>query len=526
MVEKVGVLFYEQGLSKVRKSADQFAKSIKVLRTAEVKPLGRNFEEVTIRTQKWTGRLKQLDGTMKQVRRSTKKFKFEFLGLLFFGFVIQRTFLNIQRAAIDTFKKIAEGSALANKTIGVLSAQFTFLRFAVGEALARALLPLIPTIASLIEKVVDFISQHSGLVAAFILIGIVAGTLFTTIGQLALGFSSLSLAIFGANGAKAALAGMTAGAIKFAIVAAVLVALAWLAYKAFKAHPEVFAEVKESINLFMETVQQFIGTLFKLNTTVDDTKDKIDALGVVAVVFGTVFNSIIAILTLGWSALLGTIQLLRLLGQTFLDVINLFKTGEADFSKTSGELEIMQGIGGRVVDAFKNIAGPVRALNSSVNEQAEGVSLLTDKQTQLGNDALPLVSDASAILAETTNMTSDAFANQQFQVEGLTTSVNNLAAAYQNAVNQANNISSNIGTGGAGGGPGRQFGGIIPTSGMFRLHAGEVITRPPFNPNITTTINTGPISHGLDVNMVARKVNDVIMDGIKRHVTPVTKYGA
>ena len=70
--------------------------------------------------------------------------------------------------------------------------------------------------------------------------------------------------------------------------------------------------------------------------------------------------------------------------------------------------------------------------------------------------------------------------------------------------------------------PQRQFGGIIPATGLYKMHAGEQIINPKFNSNVTVNAS---VSSNIDIVRMAHQVSDVIMRDAKRFNTTVTRYG-
>ena len=121
-----------------------------------------------------------------------EQFKMYLLSIMFFGMQIQRVFGRIARTSLDTFMKVTEGTTEAGQGINMLQGAFTTLKFAVGEAIAEALLPFIPAILDLIMKIVNFIETHKKLVAAIVIGGAAFGALLFLIGQVGLGISGVA----------------------------------------------------------------------------------------------------------------------------------------------------------------------------------------------------------------------------------------------------------------------------------------------------------------------------------------------
>ena len=85
------------------------------------------------------------------------------------------------------------------------------------------------------------------------------------------------------------------------------------------------------------------------------------------------------------------------------------------------------------------------------------------------------------------------------------------------------NILSADAQGGSGTTGSRQFGGIIPATGLYKMHSGEMVSNSRFNSSVN--INTGPVSSSVNINRMAQQVSNIIMKDAKRYVTTVNQYG-
>jgi len=150
----------------------------------------------------WVGmfgrKIKNLDLAMKKAAIITRRFKFEWLGILFFGMAIKRFFGGILRAGVSTFTKLHESSGFFGTAIQQLSVHWEYLKYIVGSAINSVLEPLMPKIMDIISRVSDWIQQHKKLVGSVIIVGLILGGLMVLLGTLKLGFSSLRMAINGA----------------------------------------------------------------------------------------------------------------------------------------------------------------------------------------------------------------------------------------------------------------------------------------------------------------------------------------
>jgi len=71
--------------------------------------------------------------------------------------------------------------------------------------------------------------------------------------------------------------------------------------------------------------------------------------------------------------------------------------------------------------------------------------------------------------------------------------------------------------------PTQQFGGVIPATGLYKMHAGEMVSNPQFSSSVS--VNANQMSSSVDVQHLANTVSSVIMRDVKRWVTPVSQYG-
>lgn len=189
-----------------------------------------------------------------------QQFDMNALSVMFFGMAVSRVFSRIKTVGIDTFMKVTQGSTLAGQGINALKANFELLKFAIGEALAQGLLPFIPRILEIVQKVTDWVSENKELVTSIVISGMAIGTLALLYGTLKLGLTGViktigklggSLVTLGGkvktNGVQAlAPLGMTL--LKVTIVAL----LAYLAFKTFsdflEENPIAKSEIKSALS--------------------------------------------------------------------------------------------------------------------------------------------------------------------------------------------------------------------------------------------------------------------------------------
>ena len=164
------------------------------------------------------------------------RFRMEFLSFMFFGAMVQKTFTKIATTTIQAFKEIAAGQGLAAQSLIALDAGWTYLKFTIGNAIATALEPLMPTIINIVNTIADWIQKNPELTASVILGAIAFGFLLFMLGQIMLTVNSTITFFITLNTwllANAVAAGslgaaLMAAAIPFLIIALAVIFLIWL----------------------------------------------------------------------------------------------------------------------------------------------------------------------------------------------------------------------------------------------------------------------------------------------------------
>jgi hypothetical protein len=177
------VTIFMKIVDNVSKTAKNLSKNLeKPLKNAE-----RSFKNFGIRTS----------NTMNEIKNKLGSFRMEFLSIMFGGMVIMRTFQGIMRTSTEMFMKITEGATPAGQAVTALNAEMAYLKFTIGRVLAEALLPLLPTLISLITWFRNFVKDNPSLVASFIFIAFALGLIMYVIGTLILLANGLAMAFGG-----------------------------------------------------------------------------------------------------------------------------------------------------------------------------------------------------------------------------------------------------------------------------------------------------------------------------------------
>jgi len=130
------------------------------------------------------GVIKLIRGRLQKLQRSTISVS---LSLIFFGLFLQRIFFGIVKSAVTAFREISNSSNAMAQGLARLEAAWTFIKFVVGNAIATALLPLIPAIVDIVQKIADWVNANPELTAKIILWGAAIGAIIFLLGTLSNG---------------------------------------------------------------------------------------------------------------------------------------------------------------------------------------------------------------------------------------------------------------------------------------------------------------------------------------------------
>jgi len=189
----------------------------------DMKGMADNSEELTQNLRKVNTVAGRMGRRFAIARRMMRNFRMEFLGIMFGGMLIQRTFQMLAKTTTDTFMKISQGATPAGQAITALSAEMTFLRFTIGRVIGEALLPMLPKLIELIDNVRNWISENPKLTTGLIVAGIAFGFLLFVVGSLALLVNSLSI-LFGPKGLLGAMRLVS----KVGVISALKTSAAWV----------------------------------------------------------------------------------------------------------------------------------------------------------------------------------------------------------------------------------------------------------------------------------------------------------
>ena len=439
-----------------------------------------------------TGKIAETGKSMKEAARLTQGFKMHLLGLMFFGMMLQRVFLGIMKQGVDTFMRITEGQTEAGQAMTALSANVEFLKFAIGDAIATTLLPLLPIIVSIIEKIVDFISQNRELVGIVLIVGAVFGTFLAVFAILKLGFIALTQT-FGVLSAVFTIG----GAHILAIVAAIIV-VAYLLYKAWETN-------------FLN-IRQIVGQMVRgIATILDVCAPVFKTMGRGAIflfhIIKFAFESIEDIAFIVWDAIaIGTLETWNFIIRTISAAVNL----------------VIDVINGLVYAANTVLTAFGQAPIKGIEKVAEGFGLIADTGGY-ANDIMERSMRITTRFGEAINATAVDIEGFEKQYDATVIAIGtfgeelirqgeeiNAKKASGEAMNFGESIAADIGNLAGMAGNLLGFGGAAS--------GGNTVQN-------TVTVNTGPISSDIDIQDLANQVADRINEDTKLYMNPTpTKF--
>src|SRR3990167_2230756 len=144
---------------------------------------------------------REIRSVEQSLQKVGERFKFEYLGTLFFGQQMQRLFGGIARSGVDSFRSITEATEGGSSALTMMAASTEYLKFTLGDALATALEPLLPTLLNIVDALANWIEQNPKLASGVLIGGFAIGTFLNTASQLLLVFGSLKLILGAGTGA-------------------------------------------------------------------------------------------------------------------------------------------------------------------------------------------------------------------------------------------------------------------------------------------------------------------------------------
>jgi len=213
-----------------------------------------------------------------EAKKMKKAFSMEFLGVMFGGMMIQKTFMRMATVAQESFMRITEGQGVAAQSFHALGASIELVKFSLGNTIAQVIQPFIPTIIEIAEKVSDWIGNNKKLVAGIVIGGLALGTFSLILGQTVL-YGEALMNVFGAKGLLGTL-------IKFGsanpIIATILIIIATI-LAITMAIPQYREELKEMWVAVKDSIGPVLTNLMEIIFGTDDWKEALKKVGSVGV---------------------------------------------------------------------------------------------------------------------------------------------------------------------------------------------------------------------------------------------------
>jgi len=113
------------------------------------------------------------------------------LSLMFAGQKIERSMIRLMTTTVSTFTRISKSQSEAGQGLTALGANFTMLKFSIGNAIATALQPLIPMLINIISSITNWVQENPRLTAGIVEFGLALGALMSAGGSFVLFLSGL-----------------------------------------------------------------------------------------------------------------------------------------------------------------------------------------------------------------------------------------------------------------------------------------------------------------------------------------------
>ena len=409
--ERIRFLLDEQGSDKVISKVSRVAKAFRELGIDYIK---------AVPSKESYRRFKDISKIMTELEKKTRRFKMEWLSVLFFSMAIQRTLQKIGTSAIAEFKRAHEATTFWNTSIGRLQIAFTMMRIAIGEALNRALRPFADWLTENLDMILELVSKDQ--IIKF-------GIKTFTAASLAM---ALSTAILGVSGLSQ-IAGKTG----------------------------------------VEGLMMYIGIGFAIYKIFDVAEDLMEGEFGQALIDAIGAGAGLALATGNWKAAGALFMVgmgLNLLAEVFAD----------EGINTKEKFKMLIAAALQLAGSAVFIANPIAgAALFAIGFSLQLVSVEAMEEAR---------KDFDQWIRDTLGLTKliERHRSGGDELEG-------------------------------------QFGRFIPSTGLYKLHAGEIVTNPSFSSSVT--VHTGPISSSVDVTGLANTVSNIVMRDIKRYTQPVGRYG-
>jgi phage-related protein len=448
-----------------------------------------------------------------RIQQVGQKFQMWALGVMFFGMLIQRTFLNIAKISLKTFKDIAGATSAQVQGLARLEAAWSFLKFSIGNAIATALMPLVPQIVAIVMRITDWINKNPELTAKIIAWGAAIGTVFFIIGSLVLGITALAtmfvkfgMAIWNiVKGARwlytvfqtvATLLGTTVGSVMLAAIAIIIgfgIAI-WGIIVIVKNWGSDWQKVWQGVGLVITGIGiillAFIGVWALIPI----------AIGLVVLAIATYWDAIAAFVSSIWNVIKGLMNSILTFFAPIVEGIKALWTALISFF--SAVMELILAVVRLAWTVFitwmtENVIDPLKEMFKLFTDFVKKVftKMINWIKEKIVDPMVAYFTDAFNIIKELATQAINFIGNI---LSKIASKISSAAAKIRSIAGKVNDKTESIKGS-------KATGGLINSDGLYRLHQGEVVVpkNDVNNLGMNITVNT---TGGVDAQEVAQQI--------------------
>lgn len=192
--DTIAIKFVAEGFEKVKQQVKKVTTEIKNLgkgvdvANQKMKRLSNGF---VVNRQKQIGFIAALRHGREGLKQYSQSFNMALLSAMFFGMAMKMVAEQITRATTQTFLKLTEATTTSGQALTRLTANWEYLKFTIGSAIAESLEPLVPRLVEIIQKFTDWVDQNPKLVSGIIGVIGVLGTILFVFGTVGLGIKGV-----------------------------------------------------------------------------------------------------------------------------------------------------------------------------------------------------------------------------------------------------------------------------------------------------------------------------------------------
>tara|TARA_Y100000310_G_scaffold324870_1_gene387382 strand:+ start:2222 stop:3775 length:1554 start_codon:yes stop_codon:yes gene_type:complete len=423
-------------------------------------------EQITKGNKTLAGSFKAMFGVAnKEVKKSKLQFEGWRLSLLFMSQSVKRSFTTILKSSTQTFLKIEQGMTAQGQALTALSAEWEFLKFSIGSAIAEALLPFLPLLLEIISGISAWANEHPELTAALVILGLTLGVVVGLVSTFGLLINGLAMA--GLIGPTTSLAGALGGlALGFATL------VFWVAFVIAMWKLLNFV-APESMGTFLEGLIDMLKGVFALLTGDFDKAFVLIAGGIAkmaAGIAGAIMVVINTIVTGGFAILQEAVSRLLFFISDQLEKIPFIGDALAGKGRESAT-----GLHEAAVSGFEGMTGRNEDIEGSIGDLADSITEWQGVADESATAAENVTQNTALINEDLMSMqtgfgeTSTAFTDTASEIG------TSLDAIEGDIFSFADSIESRLGAIGGDEGDNANTGGFVTSSGIKRFQGGGVV---------------------------------------------------